>query len=228
MTAQQCLIETANPDQTPELRDVFDFTITPVTYSLRGFQTIRRLIMQGTIFAMREPRITGEFAEYNSRSRTPTIRIGFDILGTDPDERESKKGLLLHECIHAMQDNRGATWMRVDLAEAAAYTAQCLFHRACGRDRIELDPLVEAAWDVTDVILGSSSRVAGEGDLAGLLAEIRRHPSYASTQGITGRYDGIERPEQPPRRQSGGCGGCAVSALSSRSGAAHIFNLLSM
>ncbi len=215
MSAQQCLLETTSPRQTPELNQVFPFTIDSVTYSLPGLMTIRGLIMHGTIYAMPESGNPGNYARYSSRTRSPTIRVGFDELGSG-DVRENRKGLLLHECIHAMQDNRAATWMRVDTAEAAAFTGQCLFHRACGRtQQRELSGLVAAAWDVADRILQSSSRSVGLNDIQDLLSEIRAHPTYADQFSITGRYDGIQRPPQqpsPPPR-----GGCSVSTFSSSS-----------
>lgn len=214
MSAQQCLLATTDPRQTPELNQVFPFTIVPVTYTLPGLTTIRSLIMQGTIYAMQD-RHSGEFATYSSRTRSPTIRVGFSDFGTDSDTRESRKGLLLHECIHALQDNRAATWMRVDTAEAAAYTAQCLFHRACGRTRGELSGIVAAAWDAADRIQRSSGRTVAESDIPGLLSAIRVHATYANEYDRTGRYDGIERPPQPQPRESGGC---SVSALGSDSG----------
>ena len=68
MSAQQCLIETTDPERTPELTQVFPFTIDPVTYSMAGLMTIRRLIMQGTVYAMREDRVDpGDYALYSSR-----------------------------------------------------------------------------------------------------------------------------------------------------------------
>ena len=59
MPAQQCLLETTDLEHTPELNQVFPFTIVPVTYSLPGLTTIRGLIQQGRIFAMRDPMNSG-------------------------------------------------------------------------------------------------------------------------------------------------------------------------
>ncbi len=223
MSAQQCLLETTNIQQTPELNQVFPFTIVPVTYSLAGLTTIRGLMQQGIIYAMHDPRNSGNFATYSSTTRSPTLRVGFDEFGSDPDTRENRKGLLLHECIHAMQDNLAATRMRVDTAEAAAYTAQCLFHRACGRTQGELSGLVAAAWDATDRILQpSSSRSVAESDIQGLLNAIRTHPTYVNEFDVTGRYDGIQRPPQPPPRPSG----CNASAFRSLSGATQLVRMI--
>lgn len=231
MTAQQCLIETTNPDLTPELRQVFPFTIDPVTYTLAGLRTIRGLIMQGIVYAMRENRADpGDYALYSSRGSSrgssPTIRVGFDELGTGR-VKESRKALLLHECIHIMQDNRGATWMRVDTAEAAAYTAQCLFHRACGTGQGELSGPVAAAWSAAELIRSrEDSRTVTESEIAGLLSEIRGHPTYAEDYNRTGRFDGIYRPPQPPPQTRSR--GCSVSAFPSRSVPSQVLRLIGM
>ncbi len=215
MSAQQCLLATIDIAQTPELNQVFPFTIVPVTYTLAGLSTIRGLVQRGIIYAMHDPRNSGDFATYSSMTRSPTLRVGFNDFGSGPDARESRKGLLLHECIHAMQDNLAATRMRVDTAEAAAYTAQCLFHRACGRTQGELSHFVAAAWDATDLILQpSSNRSVAESDIQGLLNTIRIHPTYVNEFDVTGRYDGIHRPAPPPQRSSG----CNASSIRSRSG----------
>lgn len=142
--------------------------------------------MQGIVYAMREERADpGDYAQYFSLGSSPTIRVGFDELGTGR-AMESRKALLLHECIHVMQDNRGATWMRVDTAEAAAYTAQCLFHRACGTGRGDLSGLVAAAWDATKLIRSrQDSRTVTESEITGLLSEIRRLPAYAGNYSRT-------------------------------------------
>ena len=136
MSAQQCLLTVTDPRRTPELNRVFPFTLASVTYTLVGLRTIRNLIMQGLVYAM-EDRSLGDYASYRSRGTSgPTVmRIGFSEFGNDAAVRQERKGTILHECIHAMQDNAAATWMRVDTAEAAAYTAQFLFLRACGRPR---------------------------------------------------------------------------------------------
>jgi len=144
------------------------------------------------------------------------MRVGFDDFGSDPDIREGRKGLLLHECIHAMQDNRNALWMRVDTAEAAAYTAQCLFHRACGRTQGELTGLVSSAWEATERILRSRQRSVAENDIPHLMTAIRTHHTYASEFDRTGRYDGIERPR---RERNNVSGGCSVSAFDTGAGA---------
>lgn len=230
MSAQQCLIETTDPERTPELTQVFPFTIEPVTYTMGGLMTIRRLIMQGTVYAMRENRADpGDYALYSSRgnmpSSSPTIRIGFDELGTG-QARESRKALLLHECIHVMQDNRGATWMRVDTAEAAAYTAQCLFHRACGTVQGDLSGPVAAAWDAAELIQSRDNRTVTESEITGLLSEIRGHPTYTEDYSRTGRYDGIYRPPQPPPQQRSS--GCSVSAFPSRSVPSQMLRLIGM
>jgi hypothetical protein len=188
------------------------------------------LIMQGIVFAMREDRAgPGDYALYSSRgaleSSSRTIRIGFDELGTGRT-MESRKALLLHECIHVMQDNRGATWMRVDTAEAAAYTAQCLFHRACGTGQAELSGPVAAAWDAAELIQSRSSRTVTEGEITGLLTAIRSHPTYNQDQARTGRYDGIWRPEQPPPQPRSQ--GCSVSAFPSRSVPSQLLRLIGM
>ena len=155
-------------------------------------RTIRSLITQGIIYAMRDPNNSGEYATYASRQPQPTMRVGFDDFGSDPDIREGRKGLLLHECIHAMQDNRNALWMRVDTAEAAAYTAQCLFHRACGRTQRELTGLVASAWEATERILQSRQRSVAENDIPRLMTAIRVHQQYANEFDRTGRYNGVE------------------------------------
>ncbi len=245
MSIHECLYEITDPDETTELNQVFPFQVGSLRYTLNGLSTINRLIrigtrrrnygigawsdtMQGDLFA-RYTQPTG-FDPTTGLPRRPEIVAGFNSFGGNVRTAESRRGLLLHECIHAMQDNLGSLTMRVDTAEAAAYIAQCLFHRARARG-VGLDSDEAAAWDATEQIRNpGSDRTATNID--SLLSAIRNDPLYRNEYRVTGRYNGIPRPEQPrpeqPRSQpSRGCT-CSASGFSNRSGLTRLSRILGM
>ena len=192
MSAQSCLLEATSTDHTPELTQVFPFRLAPVTYSRWGIRNINDLAGQGRIFAMPDDSL-GNNACYNTF--TQTMYIGFSAFSADITVRREQKAVLIHECIHAMQDHGAFRRMRVGTAEAAAFIGQHLYLLACGSPRPTGDELLARAWDVarqlTDLRRRGRCASLQESQVQPLLQAIRGNRLYTRSFDTTGRYNGI-------------------------------------
>jgi len=106
-----------------------------------------------------------------------------------------KEALVIHECTHAACDIAGKTVV-VSHSEAAAYVAQCLYFYyineaalASGKTPTFNDPILKAAWDVATIARQNSS--LSNQDIATLIAEISKHPTYKDRATQDVNYDGV-------------------------------------
>lgn len=125
MSAYHCVLETLEDSG---LNQVVPFTVSDFTYTRDRFAEIRRLMLdRPDVFY---PRFSQELVRagvgaYNSHNSA--MYLPFDEFTRNDLTNIVMKSLIVHECIHAIQDKCRATWMTVETAESAAYIGQLLF-----------------------------------------------------------------------------------------------------
>jgi hypothetical protein len=156
-----------------------------------GLAAIGIRVLDGDIDVVVDPALKSGEAEYDAD--TGVLHLGFSHASTD-----TRKGLIVHEAVHALLDARAAAGLSVAESESLAYVVQSFYVYELTADPTTTrltdsnpfkDRVYELAWDMAAQL----SRGTQPGPLEWLALDhaVRRHPKYRKTAGSTAIYDGI-------------------------------------
>ncbi len=151
---------------------------------------IANRVIDGEIGVVVDPKLSAHEAEYDSG--TDTFHLGFR---TAPSK--TKKGLIVHEAVHAALDLKAAT-MTIAESESMGYVVQCFYVREYTLDptteRLEdpnprKDEVYRLGWDMAETLSKGAQPSAIE--WLAMDHAVRRHPKYRRTAGRAAIFDGI-------------------------------------
>lgn len=161
------------------------------TISVRSLHSIANRVIDREIGVVRNAKLKEHQAEYVPG--TNTFHLGFD----SAPSRE-RKGLIVHEAVHAALDMQKASGMLISEAESFAYVVQCFYVREYQKhiDNSRLtDPVVakdkvyELAWEMAATLAkGTQPDFYAWHELDKAVCE---HPDYKKNAGDFAEYDGI-------------------------------------
>ncbi|MBI3281292.1 MAG: hypothetical protein HYZ57_15765 [Acidobacteria bacterium] len=167
--------------------------VTHAGYFIRGttLAAIANRVLDGEIGVIVDPKLSSGDAEYDSG--TDTFHLGFRRASTT-----TRKGLVVHEAVHAALDMKAASSITVAESESLAYVVQSYYVRehTINPESVRLtsaDPLkdkvYEIAWDMAAALAGGKQPTAVE--WLALDHAVRRHPEYKKTAGNKAGFDGL-------------------------------------
>lgn len=148
-------------------------------------------ILDGTIDVFVDSALKSHEAEYDPV--TDILHLGFRHANS-----RTRKGLIVHEAVHAALDMRAATGMIVAESESLAYVVQSYYVREhtldpgaerLGNPDLRKDRVYELAWDMAAKL--SKGQQPESIEWGALDHAVRRHPTYKRTAGNKALFDGI-------------------------------------
>lgn len=149
-------------------------------------------VIDGDIRVVVDSSLNSDEAEYDSG--TDTLHLGFDRA-----RARTKKGLIVHEAVHAALDMRAVSGMSIAESESMAYVVQCYYVREHMRDPDSGDRLTDsnARKDKVYEIAWGMAEKLGEGkqptslEWSALDSAVRRHPKYRRIAADPASFDGV-------------------------------------
>jgi hypothetical protein len=161
------------------------------TITGRSLAAVANRVIDREIGVVRDSSIGAGSAEYDSGSNT--FHLGFASATTD-----TRKGLIVHEAVHAALDMQSAASMIVAESESLAYVVQCYYVRELTRDPVanrltSSNPLKDKVYEIAWEMAATLSKGTQPGSIYwnALDSAIRRHPTYRSSSARNAGYNGI-------------------------------------
>lgn len=165
------------------------FSIGGYTIGPFSLMSVGVYVSQGKIGVDYRQSLKGE-AEYDST--TNTFHVGFTTA-----TGKVRRGLIIHEAVHAALDAEGAKNIKRQDSEAMAYIAQCQFVRALTNksgerlysDEPDRDAVFEVGWALAKKIADGGS--LNGTDIQKMRDAVARHPFYKDNATQKAGFDGI-------------------------------------
>lgn len=148
-------------------------------------------VLEGDIDVFVDSTLGAGEAEYDSG--TDVLHLGFATASS-----KTRKGLIVHEAVHAALDIRAVSGMTIAESESLAYVVQSYYVREQTRDPAAhrltdpnplKDRVYELAWDMAATLSGRAQPTSIE--WPALDHAVRRHPKYDRIAGNIADFDGI-------------------------------------
>jgi hypothetical protein len=157
----------------------------------RSLALVANRVIDREIGVVVDAKLGAGAAEYDSG--TDTFHLGFTSATS-----HTRKGLIVHEAVHAALDMQSASGMTIAQSESLAYVVQSFYVREHTIDpeaeRLTdphslKDKVYEIAWDMAGMLARGSQPAPLH--WSALDSAVRRDPRYKKNAGNTANFDGI-------------------------------------